>query len=162
MTKTSNLSALQKMRKQKVSFAGFPTPLQQMPRLSKALDGPKLFIKRDDMTDLAFGGNKARKLEFLFADAKNKGADVMISVGALQSNCACMVAAASRQREKPPSNPAKRQQTKNHVQWFHCRCACTRRKERIQTKPRHPRHTLQQNECIEIPNPQMRLKSSFA
>jgi D-cysteine desulfhydrase family pyridoxal phosphate-dependent enzyme len=91
MNKSRNLAALQK-----ISFAGFPTPLQQMPHLSKALDGPKLFIKRDDMTDLAFGGNKTRKLEFLFADAKNKGADTMISVGALQSNCACMVAAASR------------------------------------------------------------------
>jgi D-cysteine desulfhydrase family pyridoxal phosphate-dependent enzyme len=48
------------------------------------------------MTDLAFGGNKARKLEFLFLDAKNKGADLIISVGAVQSNCACMVAAAAR------------------------------------------------------------------
>jgi D-cysteine desulfhydrase family pyridoxal phosphate-dependent enzyme len=48
------------------------------------------------MTDLSFGGNKARKLEFLFADAKNRGADVVISVGAVQSNCACMVAAAAR------------------------------------------------------------------
>ena len=67
-----------------------------MPRLSKLLGGPRLFVKRDDMTDLAYGGNKARKLEFLFADAKNKGADVMISVGAIQSNCACMVASASR------------------------------------------------------------------
>jgi D-cysteine desulfhydrase family pyridoxal phosphate-dependent enzyme len=102
MTKTSNLSALQKMHKQKISFAGFPTPLQQMPRLSKALGGPRLFIKRDDMTDLAFGGNKTRKLEFLFADAKNKGADTMISVGALQSNCACMVAAASRRLGMKP------------------------------------------------------------
>jgi len=77
-------------------FAGFPTPLQRMPRLSKVLGGPRLFVKRDDMTDLSFGGNKARKLEFLFADAKNRGADVVISVGAVQSNCACMVAAAAR------------------------------------------------------------------
>jgi D-cysteine desulfhydrase family pyridoxal phosphate-dependent enzyme len=86
----------------KTSFAGFPTPLQAMPWLSKALDGPRLFVKRDDMTDLAFGGNKARKLEFLFADAKNKGADVMISVGAVQSNCATMVAAASRRLGMKP------------------------------------------------------------
>jgi D-cysteine desulfhydrase family pyridoxal phosphate-dependent enzyme len=67
-----------------------------MPHLSKVLGGPRLFVKRDDMTDLAFGGNKARKLEFLFADAKNKGSDVVISVGAVQSNCACMVASAAR------------------------------------------------------------------
>ncbi len=84
------------MRKRKINFAGFPTPLQRMPRLSEVLDGPKLFVKRDDMTDLAFGGNKARKLEFLFANAKRMGADVVITVGAVQSNCACMVAAAAR------------------------------------------------------------------
>ena len=54
------------------------------------------------MTDLAFGGNKARKLEFLFADAKNKGADVVISTGAVQSNCACMVAAAARRLGMKP------------------------------------------------------------
>ena len=73
-----------------------------MPRLSKVLGGPSLFVKRDDMTDLAFGGNKARKLEFLFADAKNKGADVVISTGAVQSNCACMVAAAARRLGMKP------------------------------------------------------------
>jgi len=99
---TNTPSVLERMHKQKLSFAGFPTPLQQMPRLSKALAGPRLFVKRDDMTDLAFGGNKARKLEFLFADAKNKGADVMISVGAIQSNCACMVASASRRLGMKP------------------------------------------------------------
>ncbi len=90
------------MRTQKTSFAGFPTPLQKMPRLSKVLGGPRLFVKRDDMTDLAFGGNKARKLEFLFADAKNKGADVVISTGAVQSNCACIVAAAARRLGMEP------------------------------------------------------------
>jgi len=90
------------MHTQKISFAGFPTPLQRMPRLSKVLGGPRLFVKRDDMTDLAFGGNKARKLEFLFADAKNRGADVMISVGAVQSNCACMVASAARRLGMKP------------------------------------------------------------
>jgi len=50
------------MHTRKISFAGFPTPLQKMPNLSKVLGGPSLFVKRDDMTDLAFGGNKARKL----------------------------------------------------------------------------------------------------
>ena len=95
-------SVLEKMRTQKVCFAGFPTPLQRMSNLSKVLAGPRLFVKRDDMTDLAFGGNKARKLEFLFADAKNKGADVVISVGAVQSNCACMVASAARRLGMKP------------------------------------------------------------
>ena len=103
MDKSNNkLSALKKMRCKKVCFAGFPTPLQKMPNLSKALGGPNLFIKRDDMTDLAFGGNKARKLEFLFADAQSKGADVVISTGAVQSNCACMVAAAARRLGMKP------------------------------------------------------------
>ena len=99
---STKLSVLDKMRRQKISFAGFPTPLQKMPRLSKVLSGPRLFVKRDDMTDLAFGGNKARKLEFIFADAKSKGADVVISVGAVQSNCACMVAAAARRLGMKP------------------------------------------------------------
>jgi D-cysteine desulfhydrase family pyridoxal phosphate-dependent enzyme len=102
LVKPKNLLALEKMHKQKLGFAGFPTPLQRMPRLSKVLGGPRLFVKRDDMTDLAFGGNKARKLEFLFADAKNKGADVVISVGAVQSNCACMVAAAAKRLGMKP------------------------------------------------------------
>ncbi len=73
-----------------------------MSNLSKALGGPNLFIKRDDMTDLAFGGNKSRKLEFSFAEAQNKGADVVISTGAVQSNCACMVAAAARRLGMKP------------------------------------------------------------
>ena len=72
----SKPSVFERIRTQKTSFAGFPTPLQRMPRLSKLLGVPNLFVKRDDMTDLAFGGNKARKLEFIFADAKNRGADV--------------------------------------------------------------------------------------
>ena len=90
------------MRNNKVCFEGFPTPLQKMPNLSKALGGPTLFIKRDDMTDLAFGGNKSRKLEFSFADAQKKGADIIISTGAVQSNCACMVAAAARRLGMKP------------------------------------------------------------
>ncbi|PVX25547.1 MAG: hypothetical protein CW691_04210 [Candidatus Bathyarchaeum sp.] len=102
MVNSNKLLALEKMRTKKTSFAGFPTPLQKMPRLSKLLAGPNLFVKRDDMTDLAFGGNKARKLEFLFADAKNKGADVVISTGAVQSNCACMVSAAARRLGMKP------------------------------------------------------------
>jgi L-cysteate sulfo-lyase len=102
LVESNRLPVLQKMRTQKISFAGFPTPLQKMPRLSKVLGGPRLFVKRDDMTDLSLGGNKARKLEFLFADAKNKGADVVISVGAVQSNCACMVASAARRLGMKP------------------------------------------------------------
>ena len=102
MVKSSKLLALEKMHKRKISFAGFPTPLQRMTNLSKVLGGPSLLVKRDDMTDLAFGGNKARKLEFLFADAKDKGADIIIATGAIQSNCACMVASAARRLGMKP------------------------------------------------------------
>jgi D-cysteine desulfhydrase family pyridoxal phosphate-dependent enzyme len=93
---------LEKIRGQRISFAGFPTPLQRMPKLSRVLSGPNLFIKRDDMTDLAFGGNKARKLEFVFADAEEKGTDVIIAAGVVQSNCVCMVAAAARKLGMKP------------------------------------------------------------
>ena len=64
-----------------------------MPRLSAALGGPRLWVKRDDLTGLAFGGNKARKLEFLLAEAQAVGAKTLISVGAAQSNHCRQVAA---------------------------------------------------------------------
>jgi len=63
-----------------------PTPLEFMPRLTEALDGPNLYIKRDDCTGLGTGGNKTRKLEFLMADAVAQGADTIITQGATQSN----------------------------------------------------------------------------
>jgi D-cysteine desulfhydrase len=74
------------------------TPIEAMPRLSKALAGPNIFIKRDDLTGLASGGNKTRKLEFLVADAIAKGADTLITVGAVQSNhCRLTLAAAAKE-----------------------------------------------------------------
>ncbi len=79
----------------RVSIAHLPTPLEEMPRLSEALGGPRLFVKRDDQTGLATGGNKARKLEFLVADALEKGADTLITAGAVQSNHARQTAAAA-------------------------------------------------------------------
>ena len=63
-----------------------PTPLEFMPRLTEALGGPNLYIKRDDCTGLGSGGNKTRKLEFLMADAVKHGADTIITQGATQSN----------------------------------------------------------------------------
>jgi L-cysteate sulfo-lyase len=63
-----------------------PTPLEFMPRLTAALGGPDLYIKRDDCTGLGSGGNKTRKLEFLMADAVKHGADTIITQGATQSN----------------------------------------------------------------------------
>jgi D-cysteine desulfhydrase family pyridoxal phosphate-dependent enzyme len=80
----------------RVRIAHLPTPLEEAPRLSEYLDGPRVFIKRDDLTGLAFGGNKARKLEFLMADAQQRGCDVVVTAGALQSNHARMTAAAAR------------------------------------------------------------------
>ena len=63
-----------------------PTPFEFMPRLTQALGGPNLYIKRDDCTGLGTGGNKTRKLEFLMADAVKHGADTIITQGATQSN----------------------------------------------------------------------------
>jgi D-cysteine desulfhydrase len=74
------------------------TPLEPMPHLSRALGGPELWIKRDDLLGLASGGNKTRKLEFLVADAIAKGADTLVTVGAVQSNhCRLTLAAARRE-----------------------------------------------------------------
>jgi D-cysteine desulfhydrase family pyridoxal phosphate-dependent enzyme len=78
----------------RVKLAHLPTPLEEMPRLTEALGGPRLLIKRDDETGLASGGNKARKLEFLVADALEKGADALITTGGIQSNHARQTAAA--------------------------------------------------------------------
>lgn len=62
------------------------TPLQKLSRLSEIMDGPEIYIKRDDLLGLTAGGNKTRKLEFLMADALAKGADTIITCGAVQSN----------------------------------------------------------------------------
>ena len=81
----------------RLNFAHLPTPIETLPRLSEALGGPRLLIKRDDQTGLAFGGNKTRKLEFLLAEAREQGAKTLISGGALQSNhCRQTAAAAAR------------------------------------------------------------------
>jgi D-cysteine desulfhydrase len=70
-----------------------PTPIQPLPRLTAHLGGPALYIKRDDQTGLATGGNKTRKLEFLLAAAQESGADCVITAGATQSNHARQTAA---------------------------------------------------------------------
>ena len=79
----------------RLNFAHLPTPIEELPRLSGALGGPRLLVKRDDQTGLAFGGNKTRKLEFLVAEAKDQGADMLISAGAMQSNHCRQTAAAA-------------------------------------------------------------------
>ncbi|WP_326541487.1 D-cysteine desulfhydrase [Pseudorhodoferax sp.] len=81
----------------RIRLGHFPTPLEPMDNLSRALGGPRLWIKRDDCTGLSTGGNKTRKLEFLMAEALARKADVVITQGATQSNHARQtVAAAAR------------------------------------------------------------------
>jgi len=81
----------------RVSLAHLPTPLEDAPRLSAALGGPRILIKRDDLTGLALGGNKVRKLELLLADALAQGADTVLTTGAVDSNhCRVTAAAAAR------------------------------------------------------------------
>lgn len=70
----------------RVRLGHIPTPLDPLPNLSRYLGGPNLYMKRDDCTGLATGGNKTRKLEFLLADAFAQGADTLITQGAVQSN----------------------------------------------------------------------------
>jgi L-cysteate sulfo-lyase len=79
----------------RVPLAHLPTPLEFLPRLTKHLGGPNVYVKRDDCTGLGTGGNKTRKLEFLMADAIKKKADVIITQGAVQSNHARQTAAAA-------------------------------------------------------------------
>ena len=81
----------------RLRFAHLPTPIEALSSLTAQLDGPDLYVKRDDQTGLAFGGNKTRKLEFLIADAQARHADLLITGGAAQSNhCRQTAAAAAR------------------------------------------------------------------
>ncbi len=70
----------------RLHFAHLPTPLEPLTRITELLEGPNIWIKRDDCTGLSTGGNKTRKLEFLMADAVAQGADTIITQGATQSN----------------------------------------------------------------------------
>ena len=79
----------------RIKLCHAPTPLEPMSRLGKLLGGPRIYIKRDDCTGLAGGGNKTRKLEFLMAEALANGADTVISQGAVQSNHVRQTAAAA-------------------------------------------------------------------
>jgi D-cysteine desulfhydrase len=79
-------------------YSAGPTPLEPMPNFSRALGGPDVWIKRDDLLGLAPGGNKTRKLEFLVADALARGADTLVTCGAPQSNhCRITLAAAVKE-----------------------------------------------------------------
>ena len=81
----------------RVPLAHLPTRVEPLPRLAETLGGPRLLVKRDDQTGLAFGGNKTRKLETLLAEAQAQGARTLITTGAIQSNhCRQTAAAAAR------------------------------------------------------------------
>ncbi len=82
-------------------YTPWPTPIELLPRFSEALGNVEVHIKRDDLLGLAGGGNKTRKLEFLVADALEKGADTLITCGAVQSNhCRLTLAAAVKEGMK--------------------------------------------------------------
>ncbi len=79
----------------RVNLTAIPTPIEKMERLNQDLKGVELYIKRDDLTGLAFGGNKARKLEYLFGEGQKKGCRTVVTQGGAQSNHARMTAAAA-------------------------------------------------------------------
>lgn len=80
----------------RVDLSHTPTPLETLNNLSDKLQGPRIWAKRDDCTGLAMGGNKARQLEFYIGDAVSKGADTLLTTGAVQSNHVRMTIAAAR------------------------------------------------------------------
>lgn len=73
----------------------FPTPIHHLKKLTRELKGPSIYMKRDDLTSLGFGGNKTRKLEFIIGHALKQGADTLITTGGLQSNHCRLTAAAA-------------------------------------------------------------------
>lgn len=77
----------------RIHLAHLPTPLEYLPNLTRELNGPEIWIKRDDCTGMSTGGNKTRKLEFLMAEARDQGADIVLTQGATQSNHARQTAA---------------------------------------------------------------------
>ncbi len=85
------LSALPRVR-----LSNLPTPLQELLNLTKELGGPRIFVKRDDLTGLAFGGNKARKLEYLMGDALKNRADILVTGAGFHSNWCTQTVAAGR------------------------------------------------------------------
>lgn len=80
----------------RIKLAALPTPLEEAPALSAFLGGPRILLKRDDITGLAFGGNKVRKAEYLLGEAVDQGCDVVVTLGAIHSNHARVTAAAAR------------------------------------------------------------------
>ncbi len=82
-------------RRARAPLAQLPTPIHRLENFGRQLNGPELWIKRDDLTGLEGGGNKTRKLEFLVGDAIQSGADMLVTAGAIQSNHTRQTAAAA-------------------------------------------------------------------
>ncbi len=106
----------------RIKLCHSPTPIESMPRLTELLGGPRLFIKRDDCTGLATGGNKTRKLEFLVGEAVREKADILVTQGAVQSNHVRQTAAAACKvgmkchvllERRVPDQPASYEETGN-------------------------------------------------
>lgn len=87
----------------RVSLGFFPTPITDAQHLSSALGGPHIYIKREDLSGLAMGGNKCRKLEFIMGYAKDQGYDAVVSTASSQSNFCLQLAAAARKLGMKPS-----------------------------------------------------------
>ena len=85
----------------RIPLAVLPTPIQRLDNISRIL-GTNVYIKRDDMTGIALGGNKVRKLEFLLADAKRQGAEIVFTTGGAQSNHAMLTAACAKKLGMTP------------------------------------------------------------
>jgi D-cysteine desulfhydrase family pyridoxal phosphate-dependent enzyme len=80
----------------RVRLANLPTPLQELKNFTKELGGPRIFVKRDDLTGLAFGGNKTRKLEYILAEALAQKSDYIVTSAGFHSNWCTQTAAAAR------------------------------------------------------------------
>lgn len=85
----------------RICLAALPTPIQKLENISRLL-GTNIYIKRDDLTGIGLGGNKVRKLEFLLADAKRKGAEIVFTTGGAQSNHAMLTAACAKKLGMEP------------------------------------------------------------
>jgi len=79
----------------RISLANLPTPIEKLELLSQQWGGPEICVKRDDLTGMALSGNKIRKLEFVIAEARHQGADLLITCGGIQSNHARATAVAA-------------------------------------------------------------------
>jgi 1-aminocyclopropane-1-carboxylate deaminase/D-cysteine desulfhydrase-like pyridoxal-dependent ACC family enzyme len=89
------IGLVQRSKLRRVGLGFYPTPFERMPRLEHEVGGPRLFVKRDDLTGLALGGNKTRQLDYLLVEAIRKKADVIITTTGLQSNWARQTTAAA-------------------------------------------------------------------